>query len=107
MRRDVFQAIADPTRRQILGMLATGPQNLLAVTDRFNITRTAVAKHLKILIECGVVEMKREGRNHNFSANPGKLKEVVDWVGQFKRFWNNSLDKLDNLLENDVDNEYE
>lgn len=107
MKRDVFQAIADPTRRSIIGMLAKGPQNLLSVTERFDITRTAVSKHLKILIECGIVEMKKEGRNHHFSANFAKLKQVVDWAGQFERFWHNRLDKLDKYLQNDDENEQE
>jgi DNA-binding transcriptional ArsR family regulator len=103
MKRDIFQAIADPTRREIIGLLADGPQNLVAVTSRFDITRTAVSKHLKILMECGAVEMKRRGRNHDFQANLTNLKEVVDWAEQYKRFWGDRLDRLESYLESEDD----
>jgi len=99
MKRDVFLAIADPTRRSIISLLSQRPHNLHSVTDHFSITRTAVSKHLKILIECGVVEMQKEGREHNFNAALKGLKEVVTWAEQYKQFWNTRFDRLESYLE--------
>lgn len=105
MNRDVFQAIADPTRRKIINILSRHPLNLVSITGKFPITRTAVSKHLKILVECGVVEMKREGRVHTFKAKLRALKKVVTWAEQYKEFWNNKLDRLEDYLENEDENE--
>ena len=98
MRRDVFQAIADPTRRDILGMVAHGPLNINAVSENFDVSRTAIYKHLKILVECGLVEIEQKGRERFCEAKLSRLKEVYDWVEHYRIFWNKKLDSLDSYL---------
>ena len=98
MKRDVFQAIADPTRREILGMIALKPLNVNSVAGQFDVTRTAIYKHVKILTECGLVVMKKQGRERYCEARLQKLSEVSDWVEQYRKLWNTRLDNLDNYL---------
>ena len=98
MRRDVFQAIADPTRREIINMIAHQTLNLNSVAEHFEISRPAVSKHIKILTECGLVSIKKDGRDHYCEAKLEKLGEVSDWVEQYKQFWNTKLDALENYL---------
>jgi DNA-binding transcriptional ArsR family regulator len=98
MRRDVFQGIADPTRREILGMIARQPLNVNSVSDHFEVTRAAIYKHLKVLTECGLVKMKQEGRERFCVAELNKLDEVTDWVSQYRKIWNERLDNLENYL---------
>lgn len=99
MRRDVFQAIADPTRRQIIGMLADAPLNLNAVAEQFKVSRPAISKHMKILSECGLVTIKQQGRERYCEAKLQKLEEVSDWVEQYRQMWNKRLDALEAYLE--------
>ena len=99
MRRDVFQAIADPTRRAIISMVARQSLNLNAVADQFHISRPAISKHIKILTECGLIEIKQQGRERYCEARLQKLNEVSDWVEQYRAFWNNKLDALENYLD--------
>ncbi len=99
MRRDVFQAIADPTRRAIISMLARQSLNLNAVAEQFHISRPAISKHIKILTECGLIEIKQQGRERYCEARLQKLNEVSDWVEQYRAFWNNRLDALENYLD--------
>lgn len=99
MRRDVFQAIADPNRRAIIGLLAANKLRLNDVAEKFDISRPAVSKHIKILSECGLVTVTLQGREHYCEANLKKLDEVTDWVNHFKVFWNNKLDALEEFLE--------
>jgi len=99
MRRDVFQAIADPTRREIISMIAHETLNLNAVADKFHISRPAISKHIKILTECGLIVINQKGRERHCEANLRKLNEVSDWVGQYKEFWTKKLDALENYLE--------
>ena len=99
MRRDVFQAIADPTRREIISMIAHETLNLNAVAEKFNISRPAVSKHIKILTECGLIIITQKGRERHCEANLRKLNEVSGWVGQYKEFWTQKLDALENYLE--------
>lgn len=99
MRRDVFQAIADPTRRQILGMLAQQSMNVNAVTENFDVSRTAVYKHLKILTECGLIEVKQQGRERFCEAKLDRLSEVSEWIEKYRRFWEASLDSLEDYLK--------
>lgn len=101
MRRDVFQAIADPTRREIINMLSHDELNLNAVADNFTISRPAISKHVKILTECGLVVMTRRGRERYCKANLAKLKEVNEWTNRYKDFWNEKLDALGDFLENE------
>ncbi|GAB3928986.1 ArsR/SmtB family transcription factor [Mucilaginibacter myungsuensis] len=103
MRRDVFQAIADPTRRQIIGMLAAEQMNLNAIADKFDVSRPAISKHIKILTECGLISIKQEGRERYCRPNYKKLKEVSIWVEQYRKFWNAKLDDLENFLALDND----
>ena len=98
MRRDTFQAIADPTRREILGMIARQPLNVNTVSEHFDVSRTAIYKHLKILAQCGLVTMKQEGRERYCEAKLEKLDEVTDWVEQYRQIWESRLDNLQNYL---------
>lgn len=104
MRRDVFQAIADPTRRNIINMLAKQQLNLNAVADNFEISRPAVSKHIKILNECGLIIIKKQGRERYCHADLNKLKEVEEWISHFRMFWTEKLDALGNFLEDDAIN---
>ncbi len=99
MRRDVFQAIADPTRRRIIGLVAREDLNLNAVAGKFRISRPAVSKHIRILTECGLVKIRREGRERYCEAKLDKLGEVSGWVEQYRRFWTQKLDALEAYLE--------
>jgi DNA-binding transcriptional ArsR family regulator len=98
MRRDVFQAIADPTRREILHLVAFEPLNVNAVSVKFDVSRAAIYKHLKILMECGLVIVKQKGRERFCEARLQKLSEVSDWVEQYSKFWNEKFDSLELYL---------
>lgn len=98
MRRDVFQAIADPTRREIINLIAHKSLNLNAVAENFSVSRPAISKHIKILTECGLVEIKQQGRERFCEARLEKLNEVSDWIGQYRQFWNAKLDALEGYL---------
>ena len=102
-RRDVFQAIADPTRREIIGLLVKKPQNLNAIAERFTISRPAISKHVKILSECGLLVIRQQGRERFCEAKLGKLHEVSAWVEQYKKFWDNKLDALEKFLNESAD----
>src|SRR5580700_4987029 len=95
MRRDVFQAIADPTRREILNMIAYKPLNVNSVAEHFDVSRAAIYKHMKILIECGLIDMKQQGRERYCEAKLQKLNEVSDWIDQYRQFWTAKLDSLE------------
>lgn len=99
MRRDVFQAIADPTRREIIGMIAQQSMNLNSVAQKFDISRPAVSKHMKILTECGLVIIKQQGRERYCEARLTQLNEVSAWIEQYRIFWEQKLDALENYLQ--------
>nr|WP_068888816.1 metalloregulator ArsR/SmtB family transcription factor [Pedobacter panaciterrae] len=99
LRRDVFQAIADPTRREIIDLLSNQSLNLNTVAGHFSITRPAISKHIKILTECGLIIVKQDGRERVCKVNAQKLKEVDKWLNRYRKFWNNKLDALGNFLE--------
>ena len=99
MRRDVFQAIADPTRREIINMVSHETLNLNSVAEKFHISRPAISKHIKILTECGLIIINQKGRERHCEANLKKLNEVSEWVEQYKVFWNKKLDALENYLD--------
>jgi DNA-binding transcriptional ArsR family regulator len=105
MRRDVFQAIADPTRRDIIGLIAHKSLNLNAIADNFDISRPAVSKHIKILTQCGLINIKQYGRDRYCEANFKKLNEVSDWVEQYRSFWTNKLDALGDFLDREIKKE--
>lgn len=99
MRRDVFQAIADPTRREILGMIAQRPLNVNAVSENFNVSRAAIYKHLRILTESGLVIIVPKGRERFCEAKLEKLSEVADWVDQYRKMWTQRFDNLEEYLK--------
>jgi DNA-binding transcriptional ArsR family regulator len=99
MRRDVFQAIADPTRREIVNLLAHKSMNLNSVAENFDISRPAISRHIRILTECGLIVIRQEGRERYCEAKLKKLNEVAEWVEQYKSFWNKKLDSLESYLE--------
>jgi len=98
MRRDVFQAIADPTRREIINLIAYQSLNLNAVSEHFDISRPAISKHIKILTECGLVVIRQEGRDRYCDAQLHKLKEVAAWAESYRAFWTRKLDALEDFL---------
>jgi DNA-binding transcriptional ArsR family regulator len=97
-RRDVFQAIADPTRRQIISLIAQKPMNLNAIACNFEISRSGISQHIKILTECGIVFVRQEGRERICEAKLETLREVSNWVEQYRQFWNQKFNSLDNYL---------
>lgn len=99
MRRDVFQAIADPTRREIIDLLSEQPLNINAVAENFNISRPAISKHMKILMECGLVNIRQEGRERFCEVQLSKLQEVTSWAEKYRKFWTRKLDALEVVLE--------
>ena len=98
-RRDVFQAIADPNRRAILSLLAKQRLTLNGVADNFRISRPAVSRHIKILRECGLVVMTRQGRERYCDVRFDKLNEVTAWVEQYRQIWEARFERLDDVLE--------
>ncbi|MEP6749855.1 MAG: metalloregulator ArsR/SmtB family transcription factor [Bacteroidota bacterium] len=98
MKRDAFRAIADPTRREILSIISAGPLNVNAVTGNFDVSRTAIYKHIKILTECGLIVIKKKGRERLCEAKMEKLHEVSDWVEQYSKHWQTRLDSLEVYL---------
>jgi DNA-binding transcriptional ArsR family regulator len=98
MRRDVFQAIADPTRRQIINLIAHQTLTPNGVADSFDVSRQAISKHIQILAECGIISIKQQGRERYCYVQPKKLDEVTDWLAEFRKSWESRFDKLDDLL---------
>jgi DNA-binding transcriptional ArsR family regulator len=98
-RRDVFQAIADPTRRAILGMVAEEPKNLNTIADGFSMSRQAISLHIKILSECGLLQVRQEGRERFCSLEAEKLEEVDEWLAPFRQLWETRFAQLDELLK--------
>ncbi|MEH7443526.1 metalloregulator ArsR/SmtB family transcription factor [Bacillus sp. JJ1122] len=100
-KHDVFQAIADPTRRKILKLLADQELPIASITDSLPITRTAVNKHLFVLSEAGLVSSRRIGRETRFSLQPEPLQELKEWLSFFELYWDNKLTALRNFVESD------
>ena len=98
MRRDIFQAIADPTRRAIIALIAMNAMTPNAIARDFEITRQAVSKHLRILTECGLVQQEQQGREIYYSLEVEKMKEIDQWLEQFRRIWETRFDQLDDVL---------
>ncbi|MCE7057701.1 metalloregulator ArsR/SmtB family transcription factor [Algoriphagus sp. AGSA1] len=101
MRRDVFQAIADPTRREIIDLLAEETMNLNSVAGNFEISRPAISKHMRVLQECGLVIIHKEGRERYCKANLQSLEDVSNWIGKYRQFWDEGLNSLKQFLEKD------
>ena len=100
LRRDVFQAIADPTRRAILSLLALQAMTPNAIAEHFDSTRQAVSKHIKILTECQLVKQEQSGREIYYHFNPLKMKEIDKWLEPFRAKWEDRFNQLDTVLKN-------
>ncbi len=98
MRRDIFQAIADPTRRAIIVLIAVQAMTPNAIAENFNTTRQAVSKHLRILTECELVKQEQKGREIYYSLEIDKMKEIDQWIEQFRKIWETRFNQLDDLL---------
>jgi DNA-binding transcriptional ArsR family regulator len=98
MRRDIFQAIADPTRRAIIALIALQAMTPNAIAENFNSTRQAISKHLRILTECELVKQDYQGREIYYSLEIEKMKEIDKWLTQFRKIWETRFDQLDIVL---------
>ncbi len=98
-RRDVFQAIADPTRRAIINLVAAQSLNLNAIADNFEISRPAISQHIKILTQCGLIIVRQQGRERYCEARLTNLSEVAVWIEQYRQAWDLQFNKLDDVLE--------
>jgi len=100
LRRDVFQAIADPTRRAILLLVASQSLTAGAIAANFNTARPTVSKHLQILTECELLEQKQTGREIYYQTNAGKMKEIADFIEPFRQMWDDRFNKLESIMKN-------
>ncbi len=98
MKRDIFQAIADPTRRAIIALIAIQAMTPNAIAENFHTTRQAVSKHLRILAECELVTQSRHGREIYYSLEIEKMKEIDEWLEQYRKIWESRFEQLDVLL---------
>ena len=98
MRRDIFQAIADPTRRAIIALIAIQAKTPNALAEHFDTSRQAVSKHLQILTECELVTQEQKGREIYYSLEIEKMKEIDKWLEQYRKIWETRLNQLDDLL---------
>ncbi len=98
MRRDIFQAISDPTRRAIIVLIASQPMTPNTIAENFSTTRQAVSKHLRILTECELIKQEHQGREIYYSLEIDKMKEIDKWLEQFRKIWETKFNQLDNLL---------
>ena len=98
MRRDIFQAIADPTRRAIISLIALQAMTPNAIAENFNTTRQAISKHLRILAECKLVKQQQQGREIYYSLEIEKMKEIDQWLSQYREIWQTRFNQLDELL---------
>ena len=98
MRRDIYQAIADPTRRAIIALIALQAMTPTAIAENFNSTRQAISKHLRILTECELVKQAYQGREIYYSLEIEKMKEIDKWLTQFRKIWETRFDQLDIVL---------
>lgn len=105
MRRDIFQAIADPTRRAIIALIAVQALTPNAIAEHFSMSRQAVSKHLKLLQECEVVKTEQQGRQIFYELELEKMKEIDQWLEQFREMWENRFSQLDDVLETLKNNE--
>lgn len=99
LRRDVFQAIADPTRRAILMLVASQSMTAGAIASNFDTARPTISKHLQILTECGLLKQEQSGREMHYHFNPKKMKKVADFIEPFRAMWEERFDKLEKLMK--------
>jgi DNA-binding transcriptional ArsR family regulator len=97
-RRDVYQAIADPTRRAIISLIAAQPHNMKAITQQFDMSQQAISLHVRILTDCGLITIKQIGRERFCEAKLEKLSEVSMWVAQYRQYWESKLDSMEKYL---------
>lgn len=105
VRRDVFQAIADPTRREIINIVAFNKLNLNAIADKFDMSRPAISQHIKILEECGLIAIKKQGRERYCEAQLQALNEVNNWIERYRQLWDERYNRLDDVLKELKDKE--
>lgn len=98
MRRDVFQAIADPVRREIIELLAEQPLSVNSVAEKFDVSRPAISKHLKILQECGIIEINQQGRERFCQIQPRQILPAFLWIDQYRKLWEDKLDSFEDYL---------
>jgi DNA-binding transcriptional ArsR family regulator len=98
MRRDIFQAIADPTRRAIIALIAIQAMTPNAIAENFNTTRQSVSKHLRILTECELVKQEQQGREIYYSLEIEKMKEIDKWISQYRKLWETRFNQLEKVL---------
>lgn len=101
MRRDPWQALADPTRREILGLLAEDKHTINEIANHFTVTRPAISKQIKILRECGLIDVLIMGRERLCTLNPSPLQEVSEWISHYEKFWLGRLDRLGEYLDDE------
>jgi DNA-binding transcriptional ArsR family regulator len=100
LRRDVFQAISDPTRRAIILLLTSQSMTAGAIASNFNTARPTVSKHLQILTECELLKQEQQGREIYYHFNPNKMKEIADFIEPFRQLWDDKFNKLENVMKN-------
>ncbi|WP_335964461.1 metalloregulator ArsR/SmtB family transcription factor [Galbibacter sp. PAP.153] len=100
LRRDVFQAIADPTRRAIISLVAVHAMTPTAIAGNFDSSRQTVSKHIQILTECQILEQKQNGREIYYHLNPQKIKEIADFIEPFRKLWDDRFNKLEEIMKN-------
>ena len=98
MRRDIFQAIADPTRRAIIALIALQAMTPNTIAENFDTTRQAVSKHLRVLTECELVKQEQQGREIYYSLEIEKMKEIDKWLDKYRKIWENRFNQLDKVL---------
>jgi len=98
-RRDVFQAVADPTRREIINMIASQALNVNTIAEKFDMSRQAVSLHIQVLIDCGLIKVNQHGRDRFCEAQLDQLSEISIWVDQYKQHWESKLDSLEKYIE--------
>jgi|SRR3954471_20169077 DNA-binding transcriptional ArsR family regulator len=100
LRRDIFQAIADPTRRAILTLIAAHSMTPNAIAEQFDSSRQTISKHIKILAECQLLKQEQSGREIYYHLNPKKMKEAADWIEQFRELWEGRFNQMEKVLKN-------
>jgi len=99
----VFRALADPTRRAVIELLCVTPYSIGEISSKFELTRTAIVKHLRILEDAGIVESEAVGRERISTLKPQALRSAADWINHFDHFWDNKLEQLKDIVENDYE----
>lgn len=97
-RRDIFQAIADPTRRKIIDLIARRPMNLKTLAEHFDISRPAISQQIRILNECGLLDIRKEGRETFCAVQPQELKKIADWAGRYAGLWEDRISSFESYV---------